>query len=267
MGIWLTSGLIMGLWSHYNKTAEAVLNWMFLACLLFTALLIPVLGERDAWGPRVRRTIPCNKLLRLLAFLVYTGSAGGILWCSLMFGATLFAAHTYIGRLGPEHETVFFLSYQLFFMPANSWLWPPLIVFGYLLSYCLAISSLRKTLLKRVPAIWLPWVAAGFALLMNILPCLAAFFAGVDEHSIPSWWLVGGPLIVGEAAILVRGLAPLAVLVWLIVCVAASLPWFNRQWVRFIPYPEGGRLPRGLDPTSIIITGGWDLSQREQSRE
>jgi len=41
----------------------------------------------------VRRTIPRNPLLRLLAFLFYTGSAGGIAWCVLLFVATMLAGY------------------------------------------------------------------------------------------------------------------------------------------------------------------------------
>ena len=90
-GTWLVSGGAAAVWSFYEKSDNPIIAWMTLASMLFTAMLIPAVGERDTWGVRVRRTIPRNRTLRWLAFLFYSGSAGGVLWCSLMTAATLLA--------------------------------------------------------------------------------------------------------------------------------------------------------------------------------
>ena len=229
MVVWLLAGVAAGIGGYCYKSDEPIIAWMFAACLVFTGMLIPMLGKRDAWGVRVRRTIPRNRLLRWLAFLVYTGSAGGLLWCSLMIGATLLATQVYLGSV--THRSVLR-------MPYNSWAGPPFVVYGYVLCYCLTTVSLRPTLLKKLPTSLLPHVAAIFGLLMTVTPYLIAFFIGVQWRDIPPWYLFGGPLILGADSWMAGYLAPPIVLAWSIVCLTAILPWLNGQWVRFVPYPE-----------------------------
>ena len=61
---------------------------MVCGALLSVALCF-VLAERESWTPRVRRRIPRSGPLRFLAWLFYTGSAGGVLWCFALGMATL----------------------------------------------------------------------------------------------------------------------------------------------------------------------------------
>jgi hypothetical protein len=84
----------------------------------------------------------------------------------------------------------------------------------------------------------LPHVAAVFGLLMCVAPYLIAFFLGIDWSGISPWWLIGSPFVLTRDSLIASYCAVPLLFAWSIVCVIASLPWLNAQWVRFIPYPE-----------------------------
>ncbi len=86
---WGLSGLVLGAWCWHEGTGEPLIAWLIPGTMLFSGFAVMAMGERDAWSRRVRKRIPRNPLLRVLAFLFYTGSAGGLAWSALMFGATL----------------------------------------------------------------------------------------------------------------------------------------------------------------------------------
>ncbi len=64
-------------------------------------------GERDAWSLRVSRKIPRSYLLRPIAFLFYSGSAGGMLWCALIFAATAIITITSNGYWMPHNGELY----------------------------------------------------------------------------------------------------------------------------------------------------------------
>ncbi len=63
--------------------------WLFLTTAVLCLQLVISICERESWGARVAKTIPANPVLRVGAFLLYTGSAGGILFTLLLMLATL----------------------------------------------------------------------------------------------------------------------------------------------------------------------------------
>jgi hypothetical protein len=195
----------------------------------------------------VRRTIPRNRLLRWLAFFVYTGSAGAVLWCSLMVAMTLLATQLYVGLFpSPYAPTAFSpMDRNVFLLQYNSWSGPPLIVFGYVLCYCLTTVAFRNTLLRKLPTAALSCVAAVFGLLMCVAPYLVAFFVGIQWRGISPWWLIGGPLVATGDSLIASYCAVPLLFAWSIACVFATLPWLNAQWVRFLPYPDAGQVAKG----------------------
>ena len=58
MAAWAISGAVSAVWSWYAKYEGPICQWSVLMSALFSVLLIPVIGERDAWGLRVRLAIP-----------------------------------------------------------------------------------------------------------------------------------------------------------------------------------------------------------------
>ena len=74
-----------------SASHQPMFGWMFSwSCYFGWALTLSV-SERDELGRRVRETIPRSRGRRALAFLFYSGSAGGFLWASIGLVLTIAA--------------------------------------------------------------------------------------------------------------------------------------------------------------------------------
>ena len=78
---------------------EIVNVWCVLHLILLSVSLLFITSEREEWNLRIRRTIPCVSLFRLLLFPFYTGAACGLVWWLGYLGAIgvafcLFGDHT-----------------------------------------------------------------------------------------------------------------------------------------------------------------------------
>ena len=217
-GAWAVAGAVMFAWSYVSKSDVPITSWMVGSGAALMLLAVLELGERDAWTARVRRTIPRNRLLRLPAFLFYTGSAGGVAWCVLMFAATMLLA-----RLGSATNVDVYHN-----LP---------IVFGYTLCYGLTAAFLRFALLRRVRTTGIPILAAFLAAATWLLPFLIAFFIRQnDMYSAAPWYLLGSPAVLTTNDDAAKHAATLVMLGWLGLCGLLSAPWFVGQWRRFVPY-------------------------------
>ncbi|MBN1918362.1 MAG: hypothetical protein JW889_10655 [Verrucomicrobia bacterium] len=87
--MWPISLGAMAAWSLILEQPGPVHTWMIVWCLLLIVGLAVAVSERDVLAPRIVRTIPRGRWRRRFAFLLYSGSAGGVVWCSLMLGVTL----------------------------------------------------------------------------------------------------------------------------------------------------------------------------------
>ena len=128
----------------------------------------------------MRRTIPRNRLLRLPAFLFYTGSAGGVAWCVLLFAATML-----LGRLG--YANAWATNYDVYRNLA--------VIFGYVLCCCLTVAFLRFALLRRVRTTGLPVLAVLIAVATWLAPYLVAFFSERNWNFAAPWYLLGSPAV------------------------------------------------------------------------
>ena len=80
------------LWAAIEANSLDILTaWAVAQCVFITLVMLSAIGEREEWGPRIARTIPERPLRRAVAFLFFSGAAGGILWTLLFFGLTLLA--------------------------------------------------------------------------------------------------------------------------------------------------------------------------------
>jgi hypothetical protein len=89
VAMWAVLGAAAGWLTWTVKHPGPVYVWQVLMMLLFSLQVVISINERDRWGPRVARSIPRNGWLRALAFLFYSGAAGGILFGVLMQGLTV----------------------------------------------------------------------------------------------------------------------------------------------------------------------------------
>lgn len=228
---WLIAGIVMFAWSYAVGREYLLLAWIVMSGVALSVLLVAALGERDGWSPRVRRTIPRHLLLRPLAFLFYTGSAGGIAWCVLLFAATALPVLAWdaAGWSAGGHDLLETLGDTSLF-------------FGYILCYCLTTAALRPVLFRDVPTPHLSVIALFLGAMMCMGPCLLAFFLEQYIWSDVPWYTLGSPMVLttndSQALYSAGGL----VAVWLAMAAVASSSWAFGQWRRFLPY-DGGQPP------------------------
>ena len=81
--VWAVSLVVVFVWSELAYSADPIIEWMTVFNLVYSGALMFSVSERDRLGARVRETIPRSFGRRALAFLFYSGSAGGFVWSSI----------------------------------------------------------------------------------------------------------------------------------------------------------------------------------------
>jgi len=231
---WAVTGIVTGLWCWYQGSSNDLEPWTLTCSTVFAGLAVLALGERDTWSRRVQRTIPENRLLRLGAFLFYTGSAGGILWCTLLFGATLvvglgLSEMNSSWRAGSGRDLYECCTYAALF-------------YGYVLCYCLTAAFLRLVVLKKAPTIYLPLTA----ILLGIALCLGPYLVGFFAANLEYWrydstsYLMASPVILSTLHEHPETVVGPFLCGWIALCLVASARWFIGQWRRFVPVRAQG---------------------------
>lgn len=251
-GCWMATGVAMVLWSVVETSRGPIEVWTALSGGLFIALIVASLGERDTWSARMRRTIPRNRLLRSLAFLFYTGSAGGIIWSTLLFVATMAVGVAVMGLTLPGGtgsgftETVADLA----------------MTFGYILCYCLTVAALRPWVLRNVATPNLSVFAAFLGMFLCLAPYLVAFFLEDKWWPVPPWYTFFSPMVLAMNNTITKDAVGPLLIAWLVPVSLASVPWALGQWRQFVPrevmtIPEseaaldGGQSPFGLSENGM----------------
>lgn len=230
LAAWLVTGGVFGALAYYLRGDELVGVWAVMWVIVLNLAILGSVSEREEWGPRVRRTIPRRILPRAVAFLFYSGSAGGLIWTLLMIAAT-------VGGMWLVTEELFhgssFHSRELSLMVQAM-----AIVTLYILAYSLIAVQIRRHLLDQVKSYGTAALAMLLAAVGSLLPPLILFmispqswdqqeeiyllanpmgiFSEIDQAS-SRWrfWMVGG---------IAAGVA-----------VLASVPWVIDQMRRFKP--------------------------------
>jgi hypothetical protein len=231
---WLVTGGLAAVWSWFNSDIWPVGSWMIGSGIVWIITAVAAMSEREGWTTRVRRTIPRNRLLRACAFLLYTGSAGGLIWSTLMFMATIVAAYALrdslgLGRYSPSH----FSDPSFHEAAANL-----SIVFGYMLCYCLTTAFLRMNVLRRLPTETLSLITVVVGSFAWLVPYLFAFMLVRNWWQEPPWYLLASPMVLTRSELPVTNMAGPVVIGWLVLGVLGALPWAFRQWRKFLPLEE-----------------------------
>ncbi len=192
--------------------------------------------ERQTWTPRVARTIPRNVLLRVPAFLVYSGAAGGILFALLLAG---------IAALGMWFFRAWFSTSLPGHFTADTDAGFRVIAILVVYVYCYALTAvlIRNWLLRGMRA-GFSWILTIFLITAgSLFPFLISvlIYLGKWEPNAHFYWLLGNP---GWAAYEFRAATfgahqnvfLMFTGVWAIMVTAFNLPWFVRQMARFRPY-------------------------------
>jgi hypothetical protein len=194
-------------------------------------------NEREDWGPRVARTIPRNPLVRPLAFLVYSGAAGGITIAAVLYAAAVLSGLAW-RHLVPD--------------PLTESTWPVVLQVWAALGLYTWCYTLSAVLVRRLLQQWVKrvhtWVVGMVLLLLGTsVPFLVLYLLYTDPlrrgFQEPLWAVTNPfvsiafllphrlPLPEGEYAA-----ACLSVLsAWAVLVGVLNARWFAAQVGRFRP--------------------------------
>jgi hypothetical protein len=213
--------------AHDNQRIGPLVAWAVVQFVLATLVLASAIGEREAWGPRVARTIPVAPFRRALAFLFYSGGAGGTLWASLLFAVTVVAFNVSAALIPAVDGTrVERLTRDL--------LEAALCMIAYALS---GLLIRRRAFRGRIPprATWA--VATALLVVIAVIPPVL-FLVRYHETQVFSDYFylaaLGNPAPVPGYA---RGgpVRLIVLLLWCAAVAAANRDWFAGQLQRFHP--------------------------------
>jgi hypothetical protein len=195
--------------------------------------LIIAISEREQWGPRIARAIPRRWWQRPLAFLFFSGAAGGLAWACLLYGVCWLAGYLAATWLEATLSLGSEMSQTAMAASAGQ--------FGYDYCYSLTALFLRRTLI-RVPIAYTWVLALALALLGGGLPYLLTFlvfYRDWDFWTVYPWLLtdqVAGAYLIEEDRFGAGTVVLLTVAGWAAVVTILNASWFIGQVRRFRPY-------------------------------
>lgn len=226
--LWLAIAGIIAFWMQAASSAgfreEIIYSWSICSVIGASALLFISICERQEWGARVRRTIPKNIFLRLPAFLLYTGAAGGVLLSALIMVVSILA-----GILGVKHFAARKPNPELIRMLTYGVL--------YVVSYALTSLLIKRLFFKRVAFFGLPILIALLLLIAGtVIPVVVAFFLKKDTwYDTSDIWFICNPFVMFMEHRKLWYEAMLFSGIWCFVVTLVMLPWFVRQFRNFKP--------------------------------
>ena len=227
--ICILSGLLARAWSLYVKDHTPMEYWAMGCVILLCLSILGGVSERDNLGPRVARTIPRRRFLRVPVFFFYSGGASGVIWALVVIAGVLMVLNQWQQ------------SHPLFRLPrAFRDNLEYLIAFScYFISYSLTAVFLREHILGRRLRLrpGITWVIAILTMMaLSIVPLLIAFFWQIELTSDDAYvWFLGNPASMTSyrenmyAFLMVSG-------IWAGISLLLNLPWFVRQIAAFRPY-------------------------------
>jgi hypothetical protein len=251
VALWLMMGVIAAA-LDYNLTGIAsVVTWQGVMLFLFCLQVVISINERDHWGPRVARAIPRNPLLRTVAFLTYSGAAGGLSLGLLMLGLTIGVGTALLYWLQGRLPTGFRVDDPG--QTAKILTIISLYVYAYALTAVLCRRAFFGDRLRPVHT----WVL--MAILVAVGSALPyVFILTLPDNSLMferenTWVILTNPVTAAMSAAN-QQLTDIAnfdwlclffVAAWSVVVTMLSMPWLMRQLHDFRPpsRPSGGKVP------------------------
>lgn len=90
--LWLIGLLFAGfsyIFSTRSIARDSGETWLVISTILFLAFMGVASGERSEYGNRIRKHIPRNRLLRIIAFPFFSGEVNGIIYAILFMTLTV----------------------------------------------------------------------------------------------------------------------------------------------------------------------------------
>jgi hypothetical protein len=267
---WLATGAAMFWWAYNAPWLGGGMPdqlipiglWVFFNMLNLCVQFFLSTCERDSWGPRMARSIPRNMIVRVPAFLFYTGSAGGVLFTLALMVLTLGIGYAWMEAYPPApgggrpHET---LEWTLR-------LWTAIAL--YTVCYALTAALVRHYFLRDQIRSAYTWVLAMlFVGVGSFVPSAVAYIVFYDQvrHSNETgWWLLANPFMaVIELSMHGshwRGANEVYLMLmwwflvtWFMLVVSLSVFWIAGQMTRFVPYTKKELPPALLPPAKAEV--------------
>jgi hypothetical protein len=245
IGQWLLTGLAAALFSYYAPPRGQqwpVIAWLYVSVFFSSLQFIISLNERVEWRQRVARTIPRNLLLRLPAFLLYSGAAGGISLAVLLYFLSMTGAFLWSRFLRDE----FFLGVAS--APSLKQLNVLLVVGLYVMCYGLTGMLLRTYVLTARVHHAYTWLIVFLLVgLGSAVPMAIALLAEPSYgpgRSDLQWWYLPNPFAAVYDVAAERNNPTFSEFeivcfyftgIWAATVTLLSIPWFVAQVARFHP--------------------------------
>lgn len=244
LGFWLVTAGAAALLTYYFYQPLPLYLWMDSLAVLFCALILIAINEREQWGFRMTRTIPRRWWLSGPLFLLYSGAAGGVLFLVLLLALTIA-----LPSLALAYWSDFFVSpLGRMTLEANYRNTLTLVLMAlYTFDYCLTAVWLRNVLLAGPIKATYTWVVALVLWALGIaLPWPLLFLLKNEQWRMGQaspWWQISNPFSTIYTCVWERGgedfreQCLLFLSVWAVLVSLGCLPWMIRQMRRFRP-PE-----------------------------
>ncbi len=250
LGFWLATGGLAAFLAYYFRFPGPLYLWMDTLAPLLCVLILIAINEREQWGLRVKRTIPGRWWPRGPLFLLYSGSAGGVLFTVLLLALTIALPSlameqwsdvflTTLGRLALDYNRRNALALTLLGL--------------YTFDYCMLAVWLRNVFLLK-------WVKPGYTWALALLllgfgfslPYPLLFLFQNEElrmGRIDPWWQISNPFPTIFTCVEARSAEAqnfrdyclMFLSGWALLMLLGCMPWIARQIKRFRP-PENKTL-------------------------
>ncbi|KAF1080876.1 MAG: hypothetical protein GQF41_2690 [Candidatus Rifleibacterium amylolyticum] len=215
--LWLVTLLLCAYWAGISASSEIFVVWGFLSSYVLSMACLIAVSERDYVTERVAREIPKGFFRARVAFLFFSGAAGGLAWILVMQILTFVIALVAAGLQpsGFTHGRGMMNDYMLY---AGSF-------YCYMLGYALLASFIRRIFLSEQIDIRNTWVVALLTCaVFSLVPILAGGIIGLDSETL----LIANPLYVtavrrSDSVLLFAALLA-------IISLIVNTPWLSRQF-------------------------------------
>ena len=183
------------------------------------------IGERTNWGPRMRRYIPKNRFFRSLSFLFYSGSAGGFLWTLILMGLSIIIASIGCSLLRYTHN-----DFSEFIIVSCG-------IGVYVIAYSLTGISLKRFFFNKLPEKSTTIIALMLLVAGSLFPMIIGFMVEETDRyfTIHDIWYSGNPFFLFWFGRDSRAIFVQWSIVWALIALAISVPWFLCQFTNFKP--------------------------------
>ena len=180
--LWLVTLLMTGYWAVVSSNFEVFAIWGFLSSYVLSMSCLVAVSERDFITERVARDIPSGFVRGRLAFVFFSGAAGGLAWVLILqiltFAVILLASGA--PAFGSRNMMGDFVLYSGSF-------------YCYLLGYSLLAAFIRRVFIADHIDIRNTWVVALLTCaVLSIVPILAGGVMGMGSEDL----LIANPLYV-----------------------------------------------------------------------